>query len=319
MKNKGITLVALIITIIILLILATVSISLVINNNVLDHAQHGVDKYSEEEELEQIKLAVASAMLKGNGFLDTDNLNSELHERIDETENAEKRGNNYYYNGFVISGDGNVEKYDKLLPKEYQQVEYIESSGTQWIDTMIKVNNNDDISISFKVKMIEDDSMLLFGARTSATQNNCTISLGNAIGLDYGTYTTNRIIIDYDKNKKNIIQIIHNNKLKVNDMELNINPVSFETDYTAYLFNGNGNQWVQNKFIGELYSCKIDSKRIFIPCYSTTSVTDVNGKQCIAGTVGLYDIEHGQFYTNQGTGTFGYGMEDGTYVAPTNN
>ena len=57
MKNKGVTLVALIITIIILLILATVSISLVINNNILDKAQHGVDKYSEEEELEQIKLA----------------------------------------------------------------------------------------------------------------------------------------------------------------------------------------------------------------------------------------------------------------------
>ena len=82
--QNGITLVALIITVITLLILATVSISLVINNNVLDHAQHGVDRYSEEEELEQIKLAVASAMLKGNGFLDTDNLNSELQEKFGE-------------------------------------------------------------------------------------------------------------------------------------------------------------------------------------------------------------------------------------------
>ena len=84
--EHAITLLALIITVIILLILATVSISLIINSGILDHAQQGVDRYSEEEELEQIKLAVASARLKGNGFLTTENLNSELQERIDENE-----------------------------------------------------------------------------------------------------------------------------------------------------------------------------------------------------------------------------------------
>ena len=56
-KEKAITLVALIITIIILLILATVSISLVINNGILDKAKTAVDKYSDGEIEEQIKLA----------------------------------------------------------------------------------------------------------------------------------------------------------------------------------------------------------------------------------------------------------------------
>ena len=42
--------------------------------------------------------------------------------------------------------------------------------------------------------------------------------------------------------------------------------------------------------------------RRFIPCYSTTTVTDVNGKQCPAGTKGLYDLVEGKFYTNQGNG-----------------
>ena len=60
MKNeKGITLIALVITIIILLILATVSISLMINNGIIDRATSGVNKYSNEEVLEQIKLAYA--------------------------------------------------------------------------------------------------------------------------------------------------------------------------------------------------------------------------------------------------------------------
>ncbi|MBR3325303.1 MAG: hypothetical protein IKG14_04585 [Clostridia bacterium] len=54
--ESGITLVALVITIIVLLILATVSINLVINNGILDKAKSAVDKYSDSEIEEQIKL-----------------------------------------------------------------------------------------------------------------------------------------------------------------------------------------------------------------------------------------------------------------------
>ena len=56
-QEKGITLVALIITIIVLLILAMVSINLVMNGGIIDKSKNAVDKYSEEEVAEQIKLA----------------------------------------------------------------------------------------------------------------------------------------------------------------------------------------------------------------------------------------------------------------------
>ena len=51
--NKGITLVALIITIIVLLILAGVSLSFVFNGGIIDKAQYAVDKYQNESEKEQ--------------------------------------------------------------------------------------------------------------------------------------------------------------------------------------------------------------------------------------------------------------------------
>ena len=51
--NRGITLVALIITIIVLLILAGVSLSFVFNGGILDKAQQAVDKYQNESEKEQ--------------------------------------------------------------------------------------------------------------------------------------------------------------------------------------------------------------------------------------------------------------------------
>ena len=56
-KQNAITLVALIITIIVLLILAMVSISLVMNGGIIDKSKYAVDKYSEEEIAEQLKLA----------------------------------------------------------------------------------------------------------------------------------------------------------------------------------------------------------------------------------------------------------------------
>ena len=56
-NNKGITLVALIITIIVLLILAMVSIRLVMNGGIIDRAEKGTKAYTESEVQEQIKLA----------------------------------------------------------------------------------------------------------------------------------------------------------------------------------------------------------------------------------------------------------------------
>ena len=51
--NRGITLVALIITIIVLLILAGVSLSFVFNGGILDKAQQAVNEYQNESEKEQ--------------------------------------------------------------------------------------------------------------------------------------------------------------------------------------------------------------------------------------------------------------------------
>ena len=58
----------------------------------------------------------------------------------------------------------------------------------------------------------------------------------------------------------------------------------------------------------KVYNCQIYDGitiiRNFIPCYATTPVTSVTGKQCSENTIGLYDFVEGKFYTNQGTGEF---------------
>lgn len=57
-RNKGITLIALIITIIVLLILAMVSIKLVLDGGIITHAQNATKSYTIEEEKELIALGI---------------------------------------------------------------------------------------------------------------------------------------------------------------------------------------------------------------------------------------------------------------------
>ena len=86
-KVNGITLIAFVITIIILLILATVSINLVINNGILDKAKTAVDKYSEGEICEQIKLAYLECeteKLYNSNVDDVNLLTNSLKEKLND-------------------------------------------------------------------------------------------------------------------------------------------------------------------------------------------------------------------------------------------
>ncbi len=304
MKSKSaITLVALIITIIVLLILATVSISLVINNGILEKAQNGVDKYSEEEELEQIKLAVASAKLAENGFLDTKNLNSELRDKFGEGKEAIENSNGWSFKldkNYTIYEDGKVE--ENLLPVEYQQIKYIESTGTQYIDTGYYSNGNSSFVFEYSDNKVNGvmfgayniDWYSGYGAYINATKD------GNNPFLHY--FSNTRIPIGYYPEGKIKIE---NGNYYLNDTEyINLDTKQFNLNYTTYIFAGN---WrlsrVEQPTQYKLYFFKIyDSNKLildFIPCYSTTNVTNAEGIQVPANTKGLYDLVEGKFYTNK--------------------
>lgn len=103
----------------------------------------------------------------------------------------------------------------------------------------------------------------------------------------------------------------------VKTKEKNLEPTEFTVKYNvtsnAKLEIGG---WSDNNWtaVGCYYYVEVYDKNdelLFngIPCYCTSTVTDVTGKSCPAGTIGLYDLVEGEFYTNQGTGTFLMGDE----------
>ena len=298
-NSNGITLVALVISIIVLLILATVTIqTLTGNNGLLTKAETAVQSNKDSQELEKIKLAVLSAQMKNGGkILTAENLNAELQANLnDDTTTAEKIGNDWYYKEYVIYENGNVEKYDKLLPKEYQQVEYIESTGTQYIDTGIIPKATMKVNLEVSQLAFTNKSAGLIGENSWKyslviyQQNQLRWVSGDAACYNYSI----------DNTKTYNIECIPDGEMKVNDTS-----TERISDYgngspnrTWWLFTGQNG--VASSF--RLKYCKIYDNgtlvRNFIPCY-----------QKPGGESGLYDTVEGKFYTNQGTGNFKIPLE----------
>ena len=112
-NNKGITLIALVVTIIVLLILAGVSIAmLTVQNGILTQAQKAKTTTEDKSAEEKIKLAVMAARAQSEGALDADKLVTEITNNYGGT--ATKTGTGFPVNttvdgkSFTVDGNGNV-------------------------------------------------------------------------------------------------------------------------------------------------------------------------------------------------------------------
>ncbi len=188
------------------------------------------------------------------------------------------------------------------VPSEYQEVEYIESSGTQYIDTGMNLNQNN--GVEFKISNITYGNAKLFGSRSSASSNNFSIiSTSTSIVLDFQNYNNNRLQVTTPISEPITISL-NNQKMIVNTNEKNIGTyTSFTTPGHAYIFNGAGsfpNGYGLSSM--RLYYCKIYDNgtlvRDYIPCYRKSD-----------NEPGLYDLVNNVFYTNAGSDSFTYGNE----------
>lgn len=191
---------------------------------------------------------------------------------------------------------------ESLLPSRYIQVEYIESTGTQWIDTGFMPNGDTTLEIDYQLTDYPSNCYLygvsgdgtsnyqcMHYIRVNVAQNRHEHALGNQLNtpITNSALDTNRHIIK--RNKSNIYF----------DSTLMGHPsATFDAIYTMEIFARNSNGTVGNgKTKMKLYSFKIYDNgtlvRDFIPCYRKAD-----------GAGGLYDLVEGKFYENQGTGDF---------------
>ncbi len=184
------------------------------------------------------------------------------------------------------------------LPNNYIELEYIESTGTQWIDTGFKPNQNTGMDVTFKMTDFTDYPPVsnsrnevranYFGmAVLSNTQFRfmyasqlADLNVGETLLNDFNNYYLN-------KNLAYINGVLNHT----------FNSTTYQVNCNLYIFADNINNKIARYGKMQMKRYKLYDNgnliRDFIPCYRESD-----------NEVGMYDIINNTFYTNSGTGTF---------------
>lgn len=198
-------------------------------------------------------------------------------------------------------------KTESELPEGYTRLNYLESTGTQWIDTHILSNNGTGCEMRFEYTEVGGIQYAV-GLLELGNARFAPIFIDNQSNTPNGFLYSDSVIFEpktYTIEKDKNIHLIRYNCNDNGDVIFdnkncgNIKYIGNSTTSTIYLFARS------NKEIGEkcayikIYECSLYDKgkraRNYLPAI------DMFGKPC------LYDTVTKQPFYNQGTGEFLYG------------
>ena len=191
------------------------------------------------------------------------------------------------------------------LPSGYSKIDYIEATGTQYINTGFKPNGNSRIVMDCEPTNLSS-AFCFFCARTEINASDTTANVALYLGRKYrkdfygesqsttAAYTAGtRFTIDSNKNEVAFgadytLTFTASSKVSPMPLILMASAVPGDTDGTF--------KSLANYAKMKLYGAKIYDNgtlvRDFIPCKNAS------------GTLGLWDNVNSVFYANAGTGTF---------------
>lgn len=184
-----------------------------------------------------------------------------------------------------------------------KQVEYIQSTGTQYIDTGYIPDNNTSVEIQVELQSLHSDTGSnkgIFGTRTTATSNSFSLICGgnNLLYTAYGT-TNAQLTMELSKDVLYTFKKQKNATIVNGETIATIPAKTFTSPYNLVLFAvRNGNEVPEFHCSMKLYYCKIWDGDLLIRDY--IPVLDKNETAC------LYDKVEGKYYYNQGTEAFLY-------------
>ena len=191
------------------------------------------------------------------------------------------------------------------IPSGLVGLEYIESTGTQYIDTGIKASKNLKVEADIDVSAASGWVMILgdytSGSYFSWWRQNTTM---------YAYYGSNNKTLAELTGKRKYISNNTNNIWSIDTSKITVTPNSSDFSKNGnnlYLFSvNNGGNY--NKASMKLYSCKIYDNgtlvRDFIPA-----------KRISDGKCGLWDKVNFKFYTDENGGNFTAGVEKSAIAA----
>lgn len=191
------------------------------------------------------------------------------------------------------------------LPDGYTELEYIQSSGTQYIKTDVLIDSDGKVDMDVEIPTEPTAQLFVFGVSVTGDNERYGVtylpgdkywrnvhSTGDGSEANFPTKLKavgrHRIVKD-------------GNRCTIDGITMSTTQRTFTSSRPVFLFARNQEGSPIHIASARLYSCKMYRKgalvREFIPCKNAS------------GTVGLYDLVGKKFYTNAGTGVFIAGAE----------
>lgn len=183
------------------------------------------------------------------------------------------------------------------LPDDFTPVSFLQSSGTQYIDTGRKLTQDSNITIDFRIVGLLERDAGIFGSRESASKNNLTL-------FQNKTFNITCDFSEYQKHRFTAASSLERTKIQINKAGVWVNDIlkkswsdvaDFETPTNGLIFDVGTNNWSGNKAVMRLYSYTDGDAQRLVPCL------DANGVPC------LYDLIGKTALYNQGAGSFTWG------------
>ena len=311
--RKGFTLIELLAVIVILAIISLISVPIVlnlINDSKNESNKRSIDLYGKAIELAMARKSLIEEVPTGNYKTNGNTLTLNNSEFI---LNIEYEGSKVECDTIKINDDGtlylgnckvNGVSVDYSYGQTYEELEYLEGTGTQYIDTL--VNAESGLRFNFKMSINElKGNQVPIGAIGEGTVRFYPLNGKNSYWeIGYSSYYKTSSDIEL-----NTIYIVdakmyqNEQSIFINDEEIyhETNEAYINTSKNLYLFADNYKIGDSGNFYGKIYNCKIWKDdtliRDFIP------VLDKNGKPC------MYDKVEEKFYYNKGTGDFKYELK----------
>lgn len=191
-----------------------------------------------------------------------------------------------------------VKKQVTALPPGYTRLESIKSTGTQYINTELKVASTDIIMARFK-NTSASGAGGIYGVY-KAGDSSALYANGTYYGYDVSNTKVNTGV-NVDTSWHETTHNFVSGKLIIDNTETSFTPFTFTNTNNCPLFARTYNNAIGYYFSGEIAYWKVYRNGVLymnlVPC------KDPNNE------VGMYDTVNGRFYDNKGTGSFTAGTE----------
>lgn len=191
------------------------------------------------------------------------------------------------------------------LPVGFTELEYLESSGTQYIDTGIYLSNRHNVALTMQQVQSSASSGAVFGSQDAGNATDYAWSIYGSSVTYFGWFFYKTLSTAVDPGlvpsytRFDVLQLeVVDGRVKINGLQLRLPTAdgAFTAGRTCWIFARNTAS-TPLKFVGKIFSFEITGAE---------SMKLIPALRVADGVPGMWDSVSKRFFENAGAGVFGY-------------